>query len=64
MQKFRSALLVLALAMIAAGGSALRAPWDIASAVLAVMMGAIWLLMFAVQRAGARRSCGVHSELS
>jgi hypothetical protein len=51
MQKFRAAFILLALAFIAAGGSTrLQEPWDIAAAVVASVMGAASLLLFAVQR--------------
>ena len=63
MHKFRSALIILALATIAAGGSArLPAPWDIAAAVLAAIMAVVSLLILSVRRTVARRSSCAQSE--
>ena len=57
MQTFRGVFIVLALGIIAAGATTrVRAPWDIAAAVLASVMGAISLLIFAVWRTVARRN--------
>ena len=57
MQTFRGACIVLALGIIAAGVTTrVQAPWDIAAAALASLMGATSLLVFAVRFTVARRS--------